>query len=318
MLRLVHVLHWHLVRTPVAFGALAVHLFRAGPAFGGSHHDHGPLRAVRVAVNSRVVLDGADLLDDGIQGRCHQLVHGIRVVALHEIGLIAVAPEEAVKLLVADAGQYGGIGDFVAVQVQYRQDGAIVGRIEKLVAMPRSRQGAGFGLAVADHAADQHIRIVEGCPIGVRQGVAQLAPLMNGAGRLRCNVAGNAAGKRELAEQLLHALGVLRDIGIELAVGPFQIGAGDEAGAAVSRAGDIDRVDVVLLDDAVEVNVDEVEAGRGAPVAQQARLDVFALQRLPEERIVQQIDLAYGKVIGGPPVGVHLVKFVGAQRLLLT
>ena len=47
---------------------------------------------------------------------------------------------------------------------------------------------------------------------------------------------------------------------------------------------------------------------------EQTRLDMLALERHFEERIVEQIDLPDRKVIRGPPVGIHLVQFVGGER----
>jgi len=61
----------------------------------------------------------------------------------------------------------------------------------------------------------------------------------------------------------------------------------------VAGAGDVDHVEVVLLDDAVEVNVAEVLPRRRAPVAEQPRLDVLQLKRLAQQRIVEQVDLSY-------------------------
>jgi hypothetical protein len=45
-------------------------------------------------------------------------------------------------------------------------------------------------------------------------------------------------------------------------------------------------------------------------MAQQARLDVFELQRLFEQCVVLQVDLSNRQVIGGSPIGVHLLKEV--------
>ena len=78
-------------------------------------------------------------------------------------------------------------------------------------------QRAGFRFAVADDAADEQIGIVEDRAVGVQQRIAEFAAFVDGAGRFGRDVAGNAAGKGELLEQPLHALGVLRDVGIELA-----------------------------------------------------------------------------------------------------
>ena len=44
---LVHLSHRHLMRAPVALGAPAVDLFRAGPSLWGAKHDHRPERALR-------------------------------------------------------------------------------------------------------------------------------------------------------------------------------------------------------------------------------------------------------------------------------
>jgi hypothetical protein len=93
-------------------------------------------------------------------------------------------------------------------------------------------------------------------------------------------MARNPAGERELREETLHALLVRRDIRIDLAVGLFQIGVCDQAGTAVPGPGDVEHVEVVFLDDAVQVDIDEVQAGRGSPVPQQPRLDVFLGQWL--------------------------------------
>ena len=45
----------------------------------------------------------------------------------------------------------------------------------------------------------------------------------------------------------------------------------------MAGAADVDRVEVVLLNDAVEMGVDKIEAGRGAPMAQEAGLGVLKL-----------------------------------------
>ncbi len=79
-------------------------------------------------------------------------------------------------------------------------------------------------------------------------------------------------------------------------------------GTAVTGTDDVDHVEVAFADQAVPVDVEKVEAGGGAPVAEQARLDVVERQRAFEQRIVFEVDLADGKVVSGAPVGVHLVR----------
>ena len=73
-------------------------------------------------------------------------------------------------------------------------------------------------------------------------------------------------------------------------------------------AGEEDDVRVLLPDEPVEVNVDEAEAGRGSPVAQEARLDMFGSQGLLEQCVVLQVDLAHGQVVGSLPVAVQSVE----------
>ena len=141
--------------------------------------------------------------------------------------------------------------------------------------MPARGQRSGLGFAVADDAGDDQIGIVEGRAIGVREGVAELAAFVDRAGRLRRHVAGDAAGERELGEEPLHALFVRGDVRIDLAVGSLEIGVRDQARPAMPGAGDVDHVQVVLLDEPVQVDVDEVQTRRRSPVAEQPRLDVF-------------------------------------------
>ena len=48
---------------------------------------------------------------------------------------------------------------------------------------------------------------------------------------------------------------------------------------------------------------------------EQARLDVRDAQRLPEQRVILQIDLAHAEVVGGAPVGVHRLELLFGRRL---
>ena len=77
----------------------------------------------------------------------------------------------------------------------------------------------------------------------------------------------------------------------------------------MAGAGDVEHVEVVLLDDPVQMDIDEVLAGRGAPMSQQARFDVVQFQRLAQHRIPAQINLPHTQIISRAPVGVHLAQF---------
>ena len=74
---------------------------------------------------------------------------------------------------------------------------------------------------------------------------------------------------------------------------------------------------IELLDHAIHVNVNEVQSRRGAPMAQQPRLDIFGRQRLPQQRVVDQIDLADGKVVRRRPVCLHLPELFRIERIAL-
>ena len=185
----------------------AVDLGRAGPALGGAQHDHRPARRARStpSVAGRALDRG-----DAVQG----VVHGARpcarwtcarVVAGDVDRLVAVAAQQGVELGLGDPGQHGRVGDLVAVEVQDRQDRAVVDRVEELVGVPGRGQRPGLRLAVADHAGDQQIRVVEGGAVGVGEGVAELAALVDRARCLRRDMAGHAAGEGELPEQPGHA-----------------------------------------------------------------------------------------------------------------
>ncbi len=171
--------------------------------------------------------------------------------------------------------------------------------------MPAGRQRSRFGLAVAHHTANQQIRIVKHGAGSMDDRVAQFPALVNRTGRLRRDMAGNPSGKRELLEEALHPFFGLRNVGIDFAVGALEIGVRDHPRPAVARPGNIDGVQIKLFDGAIHVHINEVQAGRSAPVAQQARLDVLDPQRLVEHRIGQQIDLPHREIIRGAPVGVH-------------
>jgi hypothetical protein len=107
-------------------------------------------------------------------------------------------------------------------------------------------------------------------------------------------VARDAAGKAELLEEALNPLRILRHCVVVLGVRAFEIGVGDEPRSTVARAREIDHVEVVRLDHAVQVRVDEIQPRRRAPVAEQPRLDVRAFEALRQQRVVEQVDLADG------------------------
>ena len=245
-------------------------------------------------------------------------MHQLGIIALDRVHGVPVAAQQRFELLGRYPGQHRRVGDLVPVQVQDRQHRAVLGRVEELARVPAGGQRPGLGLAVADHAGHDQVRVVERRPIGVHERVAELAALVDGARRLRRHVRGDAAREGELPEQPAHPRGVLGDTRIELGVGPLQVGVGHHARSAVPRPGDVDDVQVLVPDHPVEVRVDQVEPRRGAPVPEQPRLDVLGPQRLGQQRVVHQVDLPHGQVVRRPPPRVKRVELAARQRSLLT
>ena len=191
-----------------------------------------------------------------------------------EVRLIAHALKELGELLIGHAGKDGGVGDLVAVEVQDRQDDAVGCRVHELVGLPRGRERTGLGLAVAHHGHGQQARVVHNGTVSVAERVAELAALVDGTGRLGRKVARDAAGIGELAEELLQAGLVIGDVGANLAVGAVEQRLSSTGGATVTRAHQEDSILVVVGDQSIDVTEQEVDAGRGAPVANQAVLNV--------------------------------------------
>ena len=145
------------------------------------------------------------------------------------------------------------------------------------------------------------------------EGVAQLAALVDGAGGLGREVAGDAAGVGELAEELLEAGLVIGDVRTDLAVGAVEQGLGGASRSAVAGAHEEDGVLLVVGDEAVDVAKEEVHAGGGAPVADEAVLDVGAAEVallagllvdevLLHQRVGAKVDLADREIVRGAPV----------------
>ncbi len=75
----------------------------------------------------------------------------------------------------------------------------------------------------------------------------------------------------------------------------------------MSRAGDINHIEIILLDYSIQMHVDEILARRCAPVTHEERLDIVLHKLTAHERIIVQVDLPHGEVVGRTPIGVHLL-----------
>ena len=178
-------------------------------------------------------------------------------------------------------------------------------RIEKLVRVPARGQGAGLRFAIAHNAGDDQVGIVKRRAKRVRERVAKLAAFVDRAGRLRRDMAGDAAGKGKLLEQTLQAMFVLRDIRIDLAVGAFQICIRHDPRPPVPRTGDVKDIQIVIFDDAIEMNIDEIQPGCCPPMSEQARLDMFESEWPSQQGIFVEVNLPDGEIIRRAPVSVH-------------
>ena len=193
--------------------------------------------------------------------------------------------------------------------MQDRQHRPVARRVEEAHPLPGALQRRGLRLAVADHAGDEEVGVVEGGAEGVNEGVAELAALVDRPGGGDADVAGDPAGRRELAHQVQQPGFVRRGLGVELGVGALEVDVRDHRRAAVTRPGDEEDVGACGANQPVQLGVDEVQPWRGAPVAEQARLDVLGAERLAQQGIPLQVDLGDGEVVGRLPIGQKTVKF---------
>ncbi len=218
-----HVREGDLMGSPETFQIVSVHLPGGCPAFGTSKNDHRPAGAVSRTGLPGLFLELANLQDTVFQSGGHRLMHALRIAALHEVGGISITDEERLQFRMTNARQNGGVVDFIAVEMEYRQDRPIGNRIEEFVAMPTCGQWSGLRLAIADHHQGDQVRVVKDRSEGMRNTVTKFAALMNAAGCFRSRVATDAPGEGKLLEEALHAYQIFTYVGINLGVGSFEI-----------------------------------------------------------------------------------------------
>ena len=81
----------------------------------------------------------------------------------------------------------------------------------------------------------------------------------------------------------------------------------------MSRTSDVNDICIMLSDDPIQMNVDEILSWRSSPVPEQPWLDLFCLERLSQEGILEEIDLTDAEIIRRSPVAVHLAEHFGRQ-----
>src|SRR5262245_48244363 len=62
------------------------------------------------------------------------------------------------------------------------------------------------------------------------------------------------------------------------------------------------------------MDAEYIQTRRGAPVTEQPWLDMFALERLLQEGVVEEVNLADGQVVQCPKVSVYLAEFFRGER----
>ena len=304
----------HLVSAPGALDLDPVDHGRSGPPLRGPEHDQRPAGASTVPVaapGSR--LDTADTRPGPRQRVREPVVHPGQVVPGDLDDVVPVPFQQRPDLGGILACQHGGARDLRPVQVQDREHRAVPRGVEEGDALPGTLQRAGLRLSVSDHGQGDQVRVVHDGPEGVDQDIAQLTAFVDRPGRRNRHVAGDTSRGGELTEQPAQALGVLRDVGIDLRVGALEVARRDQRRTTVAGAGEIDHLLTGALDQPGGMRVDEGQAGTRAPVPEQSGLDVIRRQGLSQERVGQQVDLADRQVVVGPPPGVRDGDLVGAR-----
>src|SRR5438477_5160123 len=133
VLPLIHVAHRHLMRAKRPFHYFAINDSGAGPAFGRTQHDHGPLRTPLETRGSRALLDRLNFSEDLVQSGGKQLVHLRWVFAFDEVRRVPAPNKQRLKFWLWNSRQHRRPGDLVAIQMQDRQHGSVAHGVEKLV-----------------------------------------------------------------------------------------------------------------------------------------------------------------------------------------
>ena len=225
-----HVRERDLVRPPEVLDLLAVDLLRAGPALRRPHDDHRPLRPLRLR-RSRAPRAGSRL---------------ISAMTVSSVAAIAGAPRPDRRPRPSTAcsrSRRRGSRPPRAASARApsgwrscsRSGGGSAGRRR-----PWPDSGTCSSATTSRAARSpprrrrrRRRRAGPGCrsaaPNACETRVAELATLVDRARHLGGGVARDPARERELLEELLHALGVLGDVRVELAVRPLEVRVGDDA-----------------------------------------------------------------------------------------
>src|SRR5215468_3191650 len=113
---------------------------------------------------------------------------------------------------------------------------------------------------------------------------------MDTSGCFGSRVAADPAGERELLEETLHSRQIFAHRRVDFRICSFQVGVGQNSRRSVTRSREENRIQVILVDQPVEVDVGEGLAGVRAPMTQQSSLDMLSLQRLAQQRVFLKVE----------------------------
>src|SRR5262249_16325745 len=146
------------------------------------------------------------------------------------------------------------------------QHRTVANRIKKFVDMPCSGQRTSFRFSVTDHGGNDEVWIVESCAASVGKHVSQLAAFMDRAWSFGRAVTANAAGKRKLFEDLVHATFVFALFRVDLGVSPLKICGAQHPRRAMPGPSHKNHVQIKFFDQSVQMEINESEAGARSPV----------------------------------------------------
>jgi hypothetical protein len=168
------------------------------------------------------------------------------------------------------------------------------------------------------HGAYQgnQIRVIEYGTESVRDGVTKLTTFVNTSRGLRSCVTANASRERELLEEALHTLSILRLVRVDFGVNSLEERVGNDGRGTVARTRDEEGIEIVLLNQTVHVNVGKRLTSVRAPMSKETRLDVLDLERFLQQRVLTEVEHTQAQVHAGMEVTVHLVDLILAERLV--
>src|SRR6516164_9813421 len=81
----------------------------------------------------------------------------------------------------------------------------------------------------------------------------------------------------------------------------------------MTRSGDKDHVEIVLLNDPAQMHIDERQSRARSPVPKKPVLNVLRPQGLHKQRILLQVDHAQAEIIASSPIGFYVAKFLRTE-----